>query len=443
MAAKQKTIKQECSISGVGLHTGNKTKIVLKSAPAGTGIEFIRTDLPDRPVIKVSIDNILTDDSVSRCSSIGKGPERIYTIEHLMSVLSGLGIDNLRVEINGNELPGLDGSGLEYLNLISKAGTIEQDKERYVFQIQEPIGISRNDAAIYIAPAADFKISYALDYNHPHLRSQFYSTVVTEEIFKTEIAPCRTFCLEREIAQLSSAGLGKGANFKNTLVVGDSGVIDNKLRFSDEFVRHKILDIIGDIYLLGIPVQGHIFAVKSGHRLNMALLKKIHEQKLKYDKRFEIVKQNWPDKKQLSVEDIMNVLPHRYPFLLVDRVIEVEQGKRGIGIKNVTINDNFFQGHFPSKPVMPGVMMIEAMAQTAGIVLLTNEAHRGKLALFMSADNIKFRKVVQPGDQLLLDVEVVNEKSRLAKIHAQAKVGEDIVAEADMILSFTEASFLD
>ena len=255
--------------------------------------------------------------------------------------------------------------------------------------------------------------------------------------------PVPTFCLEEEITKLQANGLGKGANYINTLVVGERGIIQNKLRFPDECVRHKILDLIGDLYLLGIPILGHVFAVKSGHRLNVELLKKIYEQKEKSDKRGFIPRCDWGDKQQFDIQDIMKILPHRYPFLLVDRVIGLEKGKRGIGIKNVTINDNFFQGHFPTRPIMPGVLMVESMAQAAGVVVLTSEAHRGKVAFFMSADNVKFRRSFRRETSFSWSVEVLNDKPRTARIHAQAKVGEEIVAEADMIFSFTDASYLD
>ena len=443
MNEKQKTIRKDIALSGIGLHTGSHVNLTLKPAAADTGIRFIRLDLPHHPVIKADLASVLSVERVSRCTCIGRNEEMIYTIEHFMSVLHGLGIDNLTVEIHGNELPGLDGSGLGYLKAIEEAGIVEQDAAKNVFDIKEPVGVHQGDTSIYIFPNPEFKVSYTLDYRNPVLRSQFFSTVVNEAIFKKEIASCRTFCLEEEAKELQTKGLGKGANYTNTLVVGEKGVIQNKVHFPDEFVRHKILDLIGDLYLLGMPIRGHVFAVKSGHRMNLELLKKIHEQKERYEKRGFVPKCDWGDKRQFDVQDIMKVLPHRYPFLLVDRVIEMEKGKRGVGIKNVTINDNFFQGHFPTRPVMPGVLMVEAMAQAAGVVVLTNEEHRGKVAFFMSADNVKFRKVVYPGDQLLLEVEVLSDKARSAKIRAQAKVGEEVVAEADMFFSFTDASFLD
>jgi len=440
---KQKTIKKECVFSGIGLHTGRNVQVKCLPAEENSGINFIRVDLPDQPTIKVDPLNTHIDTTMPRCTGIGKGKESIYTVEHFMSVLCGLGISNLNVEINANELPGLDGSGIDFLKGIKKTGIVEQNSEAHYFEIKEPIGVELNGCSIYMVPAKDFKISYTLDYDHPVLKSQFFSVVINDQTFEKEIAPCRTFCLEKEADELQARGLGQGANHKNTLVVGKNGVIINKVRFPDEFARHKVLDFIGDLYLMGMPIRGHVFAVKSGHTLNIELLKKILKQKEKYEKKSNLSFSLTEGQKEMSSTDIMKVLPHRYPFLLVDRVINIEMGKRGTGIKNITGNEIFFQGHFPSRPIMPGVLMVEAMAQTAGIVILTNEAHHGKLAIFMAANNVKFRKLVVPGDQLIMEVEVIRDGSRIAQVRAVSKVNEEVVVEADIVFSYTDASFLD
>lgn len=443
MAEKQKTIQKEFSAAGIGLHTGCKVRIVCKPAGENTGVHFIRVDLPGRPVIKVDPSNIHIDTGIPRCTSIGKGNVVIHTVEHFMSVLCGLGITNLMVEIDAVELPGLDGSGMDFVRLIEKAGIVDQGVEVRYFRIPEPIGVELNGCSIYALPADDFRVSYALDYNHSFLKSQFFSVIVTPQTYKETIAPSRTFCLEREANELRARGLGLGADYGNTLVVGEHGVIQNQVRFQDEFARHKVLDFIGDLYLLGAPIKGHIYAVKSGHTLNIQLLKEICRLKERSHKKREAAALDLKGKKELDINDIMKILPHRYPFLLVDRVVEIENGKKGIGIKNVTINDNFFQGHFPTRPVMPGVLIVEAMAQTAGVVILTNEEHRGKVAFFLSADNVKFRKVVSPGDQLSMDVEVVRDRAKTAQARAVARVDGEIVAEADMVFSFTDASYVD
>ena len=443
MITKQRTIKTECTFSGVGLHTGCHAKVACKPVHENTGINFVRVDLEGRPVIKVDPLNIHIDTTMPRCTAIGRNSKAIYTVEHFMSALCGLGITNLAVEIDANELPGLDGSGIDFLKAIKNTGIVEQDAEAPYFQIKEPLGVEMNGCSIFVVPAEELRISYTLDYDHPVLRSQFFSAVIDAPTYEKEIAPCRTFCLESEAKELRARGLGKGANYQNTLVVGKKGVTENKVRFPDEFARHKVLDFIGDLYLLGMPIRGHVFAVKSGHTLNIELLKKILIQKEKYEKKGNALIPTIKGEKELDINGIMKILPHRYPFLLVDRVIEIEKGKKAIGIKNVTINENFFQGHFPTRPVMPGVLMVEAMAQVSGVVILTNETHRGKVAFFMAVDNVKFRKVVNPGDQLVMEIEVVRDKSRIAQTRGQAKVNGEVVAEADMVFSFTDAAFLD
>ena len=443
MVEPQKTIRQEFSLAGVGLHTGCKVNIRCKPAPVNSGISFIRVDLPGRPVIQVDPSNIHIDTGIPRCTSIGKGDVVIHTVEHLMSVLCGLGVNNLTVEIDSFELPGLDGSGRDFLRAIKKIGIVEQDAPSSCFEIAEPVGVELNGCSIYVVPDKELKISYVLDYDHPALKSQFFNITITSRVFEEAIAPARTFCLESEAEELRKNGLGKGANYDNTLVVGKKGVIKNAVRFPDEFVRHKVLDLLGDLYLLGMPIRGHIFAVKSGHTLNIELLKKIYAQKEKYQKKSAVTPFDLGNKREIDINGIMRILPHRYPFLLVDRVIEIDRGKKGVGLKNVTVNDSFFQGHFPARPVMPGVLMVEAMAQTAGVVILTNEAHHGKVAFFLSIDKVKFRRVVVPGDQLVMEVEVVRDRPRTAQAQAVARVGGEVAAEAEMVFSFTDASYLD
>lgn len=442
MPVKQKTIRQNISFSGVGLHTGATVNVTFKPAAVNEGIRFVRVDLPGTPVIPARPDYVRYDAHVPRCTTIAVGDAAVHTIEHLMGVLCCLGISNLIIEIDSAELPAMDGSGLEYLKLIRQAGTVEQEADAQVFNIREPLGAERNGASIYIAPASDFKVAYTLDYDCPSLRSQFVQMKITEETFEKDIVSSRTFCLEREIAEIRQKGLGKGASSKNALVFGDHGVIDNTLRFPDECARHKILDLIGDLYILGVPILGHVYAVKSGHNLNIDLVKKIHKQRELHVQPGLSPSLDQRGYKVYDVHDIMKVLPHRYPFLLIDRFYEVDPSKTGIGIKNVTINDEFFQGHFPTRPVMPGVLMLEAMAQTGGMIVLTSQPHRGKLAFFMAIDKVKFRRIVVPGDQLVMEVSVIRDRSRTIQVNGVARVNGDVAVEAEMMFSFTDSSFL-
>ena len=435
---KQKTIGKELSLKGIGLHTANKVNVTFKPAQTDTGINFIRTDLPDRPVIRASVDYLLSPSVSPRRTSIGKDKVEIQTIEHLMAALCGLGIDNIYIEIDNDEVPGLDGSSLNFLEILNKCGIVEQEKERRYYSIKEPIVVEEDSSFIAVLPSGELKISYTLSYNHPVLRTDLMELNINPEVFKSEIACARTFCLENEIAELQNQGLGRGANYDNTLVVGKNGVIKNKLRYPDEFIRHKILDLIGDLYLIGCPLKAHIFALRSGHSLNLKLAKKISQQKKRYSLGGIGANYHPQETGELDTATIMKILPHRQPFLFVDKIISLEKGKRATGIKNVTINDYFFKGHFPGRPVMPGVLIIEAMAQVGGIMMLAAEENRGKLAYFLAANNIKFRKTVVPGDQLLLEVEAGKIKSKTGQVYAKALVDGKVVAEADLMFALIE-----
>ena len=276
---KQKTIKDPVEIEGIGLQTGAKTRLRLKGSPANSGINFIRTDLANKPLVNIASLDPGVLGSKERRTTIGEGSLEIQTTEHFLASLAGLGIDNIVAEIDNVELPGLDGSAKGFAELIKKAGTIEQDAPKRILKVDEPVWCAAGDAFLAVFPDEDFKISYTLSYDNPELGTQFFTVILNEESFTKEIAPARTFCLEAEVAPLLKKGLGKGANYDNTLVIGKDGPVKNAFRFSNEPVRHKVLDLIGDLYLLGMPLKGHVIALKSGHRLNMELVRKLKYKK--------------------------------------------------------------------------------------------------------------------------------------------------------------------
>ncbi len=429
--AKQRTIEKQIELEGVGLHTGNKAKVKFKPAPVNSGINFIRVDLDNASRLRAKWSNILADSFTMRRTSLGNAEVQVHTVEHIMSALCGLGIDNLDIEITNSEVPGFDGSAKMILDAFKNAGIKEQEADRDYFLLREPVYIQQKNASIIAFPCSEFRITYTLSYDgSPLLKSGYLDYTYDADSFNKEIGLARTFCLEEEAGDLRGKGLGQGANYDNTLVVGKDGVIKNKLRFEDEFVRHKVLDLIGDLYLLGRPLKAHIIATKSGHALNLELLRKIDKQMVEVKPSF-----NAEDSEEVDfdVEKIKQILPHRDPFLFVDRVTHLTTGKFARGIKNLTMNDYFFKGHFPGRPVMPGVLIVEAMAQVGGVMMLSSPEHSGKLAFFMSANNIKWRKPVLPGDQLILEAEAVKIKGKTGQVRGVARVNGKVVTEADLM----------
>lgn len=423
----QKTIKSDVKIHGRGLFGGEETKVVFRPASVNSGITFVRTDVPEPVRISAVAPNLAER---SRRTTLKKGSVSIETIEHCMAAINALEIDNLVAEINGSELPAPGCSSAEYFKVLKRAGMTEQDVGRKEYVITKPITITAGDACIYALPYSGdgLNLTYDMDYSgHTGIGRQIYSCHLTPEGFEKNLAPARTFLLEAEAKQFQARGIGAHISPREILVINSDGPIKNSFRFPDECVRHKIVDLIGDIALVGRAIKGRIVAYKSGHALNQQLARKLYEAA----QQAERIAAFGTDA-LLDIQQIAKILPHRYPFLLVDKVIEIEGDTRIKGIKNVSFNEQFFQGHFPGTPIMPGVLIVEAMAQVSGLLFAQRREHTGKLAVLLSMDKVKLRKSVVPGDQLILTAETVRMRKRTAHCRCKAMVGEQIVAEAQI-----------
>lgn len=421
----QRTIKESVSYTGVSLHLGEKVKVTLEPASVNQGIVFIREDLPESPGIRAAGAKVVSN---KRGTTIGEGEVKITTVEHILAALSGLGIDNVVIKMNGQEFPAGDGSALPWINLIQTAGIIDQDAPREFFEVKESFWIEDEDRRLVVLPNTQFKITYTVDFPRSPLKSQFAEFIIDEETFVKEIAPSRTFGFTREVEHLKERGLIQGGSLDNAVVIDDKGVINKEgLRFSNEPVRHKILDLIGDLYLTGRSLKAHIIAVKAGHLLHVKLANELEKFMEKEKKR----------SKTLDIRDIESILPHRYPFLLVDRITDMGE-KEIVGVKNFTINEPFFTGHFPGHPVVPAALIIEAMAQVAGVYLLNKSENQGKLAYFAGIDKARFRKPVLPGDKLITRVKILNLRKTTGRVEATSTVDGKPVAEARFLFSLVE-----
>ena len=436
---RQQTIRKPACVEGVGLHTGKTVRVEFKPAPPDTGISFLRTDLAGSHPVPATVSSIVDVGRRPRRTSVGNGAVEVHTIEHLMAGCFGCGIDNLLVEINGEEVPGMDGSASPFVEVFHRVGIQEQGAPRRPIPIREAVWVEEGSAALAVFPADDFRISYTLSYPVPGLTAQFFTADLGPGVFEKELASSRTFCLAQEVEALRKVGLGKGANYENTVVVEPTGrVVNNHLRYPDEFVRHKVLDLIGDLYLLGRPIQGHVLAIRSGHALNLRLVQRLR-QAIERGKESGIKAQHVePEAKSLDIHAIQRVLPHRYPFLLVDLVLDLVPDKRAVEIINVSINEPFFQGHFPRRPVMPGVLIIEALAQLSGLLLLNKPENLGKYAYFVGMNNVKFRRTVLPGDTLVLEAEVLRLRSKTGHMKTRSTVDGKVAAEADLMFALLE-----
>jgi UDP-3-O-[3-hydroxymyristoyl] N-acetylglucosamine deacetylase/3-hydroxyacyl-[acyl-carrier-protein] dehydratase len=450
----QQTIKNPTSYTGIGLHTGKISTITFKPASENTGIIFRRVDLPGKPEIPADIKHVT---NLERGTNIGIKDVKVATVEHVLAAIKGLEIDNIIVEVDGEEIPVADGSAIEFVRALRRSEIIKQNAPRIYLTITKPMSFSipEKNVDVVVVPSESLKITFFIDFNHPYFKPQYTSMLSMRDEFEKGFAPARTFCFVKDIKALRMAGLIKGGSLNNAIVVGDENISEAELqelrelfgykgelklneekllnpeplRFYNEFVRHKVVDLIGDIALLGICVKGHILAARSGHKTNIELLKKIRKL---YEN--EILKAKYQKKPVEGVvfdnEAIKHILPHRYPFLLVDKVIEFVAGEHIVGVKNVSVNEPFFQGHFPDHPVMPGVLIVEAMAQTGGILILNDYANpQDYVAYFGSIDKVKFRKPVVPGDQLEFRMKLVKSRLGMAVMEGKAYVDGKVVCE--------------
>ena len=454
----QKTIKNQVSISGIGLHTGVSTTISLKPAPEHHGIKFARIDLKEKPIVEAIVENVI---DVTRGTTIGTDQFKVHTIEHLMAAISGLHIDNLLIEIDNVEVPILDGSAKGFVDLLIKAKITEQNSHRVELVIDETITYSNTKSGIdiHVVPSDKFRINYMMDYKHPSIGTQYTSYYSIIDEFINNVAPARTFCLLSEVDNLIKCGLIKGGGLDNSLVFIDKEFNDNdiaklsekfpfnlnknnsdvllnetSLRYYNEPVRHKLLDLIGDLSLLGVPIKGHVVAARSGHASNIEFIKNIKRKYFKKGSGNNMKKRK--GKLSFNINEVLNILPHRYPFLLIDKILELDPAKEVVALKNVTINEPFFQGHFANQPVMPGVLLIEAMAQAGGfLVLNTIPNPEAKLMYISAIEETRFKKVVAPGDQLVINAKLVKFKLNTCKISAQIMVNNDVIAKSTFLAS--------
>ena len=447
---QQQTLAKPASFSGVGLHSGTKVSMTLLPAPPNSGITFRRVDLDSRAEIPAQVGYVAETD---RATTLSRGNAKVQTVEHVLAALYGFGVINAVVELDSSEPPVAAGSARQFCKMIREAGVEAQAERVEPIQITEPIEYTHDGTVMSITPHDGFKITCTSSDKGGRF-TQFFSVELTPETWESEIAHARTFCFYEEIEYLIKNGLIRGGSLENAIVIRDDAVLTAEpMRYREEFVRHKILDIIGDLSLVGAPLRGHVVAVKPGHAANCGLAKRILQQA----RRPLVAAQSFsppgdkpvkqptePNPSQVSdeittpldSEQIMQILPHRYPFLMVDRVTRID-GNQITAEKNVTINEPYFQGHFPGHPIMPGVLQLEAMAQVVGILTLKQADNAGKIAYFMAADKVKWRKPVKPGDVLQIDIELLRARGKVAKAKGVCTVRGEVVSEAE--ITFTLA----
>ena len=439
----QQTLRQSVSFSGTGLHSGNKVEMTFLPAPPNSGIRFRRVDLEGKPEIEARIENV---SETNRSTTLSRGNVRIHTVEHVLAAFAGRGIDNVIVELDGNEPPIADGSARHYLKMIQSAGVVPQGEARETYQIKEPIELQMDDTVMSIFPHDCFKISCTSSDRLGRF-TQFFSVELSPETWERDIAHARTFCFYEEIEYLIKNGLIRGGSLENAVVIRDDAILTTEpLRYPEEFVRHKILDIIGDLKLLGRPLAGHVSAIKPSHSANCELARMIaaqmrkpliHAQTFAPPQRSAEGDAAEGESTALDVMGVMKLLPHRYPFLMVDKVTKID-GDKITAVKNVSVNEPYFQGHFPNHPIMPGVLQLEAIAQVAGILTLRKVDNLGKIAYFMSAESVKWRKPVRPGDTLVIEVEMIKARGKVGKAKGICYVDGEVVSEAEVTFTLVD-----
>ncbi len=443
----QQTLNRPASFSGIGLHSGNRVNMTILPAPANNGVRFRRVDLDGKPEIEARVENV-TD--TNRSTTIARGNVRVHTVEHILAALAGYGVDNVIIELDANEPPIADGSSREFCKIIQEAGIVPQAEKRESFTPTEPIEMHSGETVMTLFPYDGFKITCTSADKEGRF-TQFYSTDITPKTWEKELSHARTFCFYEEIEFLFKNGLIKGGSLENAVVIRDDAVLTTEpLRYNEEFVRHKMLDIVGDLSLLGRPVRGHLIAVKPSHAANCEFTRLVQTQMNKplraaqtfapppENPALPVPKPVVSESGAMNIEELMKFLPHRYPFLMVDRILKMD-GNTITGVKNVTINEPYFQGHFPQHPIMPGVLQLEAMAQVAGVLLLKKIEAANQVAYFMSAENVKWRKPVFPGDVLIIEVELLKVRSKIGKGKGVCKVGDEIVSEAEITFMLRDA----
>jgi UDP-3-O-[3-hydroxymyristoyl] N-acetylglucosamine deacetylase/3-hydroxyacyl-[acyl-carrier-protein] dehydratase len=412
----RRTIAQPVTLEGVGLHLGTPCRLCFRPAASGSGIAFTRTDLPGKPSIPALAEHaVLTE----RRTQLGEDPVSVHTVEHVLAAVSGSGIDDLEIALDAPEPPIMDGSAAPFVDALQTAGISEHPGEVRYLSLRRPLRLTDGDSIYDALPAPELELDVSIDFPHPVIGRQRAAYRMTRDAFTRELAPARTFGFIREVEALRAKGLIKGASLENAIVLDDTGVIGSPVRWPDEFVRHKLLDCVGDLALAGARVRARIVASRPSHRGTVLLVRAMKDAVSK-------------ESKILGIDEIMKVLAHRYPFLLVDRILELGE-KHVVGLKNVTINEPFFQGHFPGHPIMPGVLIIEAMAQVGGMLLMGSIPDpESKVVYFTSLNNVKWRRPVKPGDQLRFELELLQVRGMMCKMSGVAKVDGEVVCEAEM-----------